>query len=109
MLAGEFLKTSGEPDGRCYFIAPHELVVLCYFKDGRKLKGPQLKYDQRNRRIEVRSKTWTMNGHQMCALAVIEKEKPRKTGYFVDEKLVKSTCCLERHTLDWILEDLSPL
>jgi len=50
-----------------------------------------------------------MNGHQVCTLAVIENETPGKTGYFVDEKLVKSASCFERHTLDWILEDLSPL
>ena len=30
---------------------------------------------------------------------------PGKTGYFVDEKLVKSVPFVERHTLDWILEE----
>ena len=82
---------------------------MCYFKDGRKLKGPQLKYDSNKNRIEVRSKTYTINGHQVFTLALIEKDKPGRTGYFVDEKLVKSAPCLERHTLDWILEDQWPL
>ena len=30
---------------------------------------------------------------------------PGKTGYFVDKKLVKSVPVVERHTLDWILEE----
>ena len=73
------------------------------------MKGPQLKYIPSKKRIEVRSKTWTMNGNRVCTLAVIEKQKPGKTGYFVDEKLVKSAPFLEKHTLDWISEDQWPL
>jgi len=50
-----------------------------------------------------------MNGHQVCTLAVIEKEKPGKTGYFVDGRLVKSAPHMVKHTLDWILENQWPL
>ena len=41
----------------------------------------------------------------MCTLAVIEEKAPGRTGYFVDEQLVKSVVCVEGHTLDWLLED----
>ena len=79
--------------------------MLCYFKNGKKLKGPQLKIDRSKSQIEIKSKTWQANGHEVCTLAVIELEKQGKTGYFVDQKLVKHVPYIERHSLDWILAD----
>ena len=105
-MHGEFLKTSDAPDGRCYFVANDKtLFILCYFKDGKKLKGPQLKFDRSKKQIEIKSKTWQANGHQVCTLTVIELSKQWKTGYFVDKKLVKHVPNIERHSLDWILAD----
>jgi len=105
-LYGEFLKTNSVPDGRCFFkTTDPEVIILCFFKEGRKLRGPQLIFDQNRGRVEIRSKTWTFNGKQACTLAVIEKDKPGKTGYFIDSKLVKSVPFVEEHTLDWLLED----
>ncbi len=47
VLAGEFLKINGAPDGRCRFMSKDKyFLVLCYFKNGQKLKGPQLTYDR---------------------------------------------------------------
>jgi len=43
--------------------------------------------------------------NKFFTLAVIEKNKPGKTGYFVDKKLVRSVPFVERHMLDWILEE----
>ena len=119
-LHGEFLKTNDAPDGRCYFVANDKtLFILCYYKDGKKLKGPQLKFEclgQRDRiesgiehaeemRIEIKSKTWNADGHQICTLAVIEEGTQGQTGYFVDKKLVKNVPIVERHSIDWILEN----
>ena len=81
------------------------MVILCYFKDGKKLKGPQLKIDRTKNQIEIKSQTWQANGHKVYTLAVIELEKQGKTGYFVDKKLVKHVPYIERHSLDWILAD----
>ncbi len=73
-MSGEFLKINNAPDGRCCFKAADEkLVIFCYFKDGKKLKGPQLKFDRKEKRIEVKSKTWEAHGNQICTLAVIEE------------------------------------
>ena len=69
------------------------------------MKGPYLIYEPNKKRIEVRSKTFMDNEHQVYTLAVIESERPGKTGYIVDKKLVKSVPWVERHTLDWLLED----
>ena len=53
-LSGEFLKINGAPDGRCHFIANcKSFVLLCYFKDGHKMRGPQLKYFPKEGRIEI--------------------------------------------------------
>ena len=105
-MSGEFLKENGAPDGRCRFIAKDKSVcVLCYFKDGRKLKGPQLKYVTSKKQVEIRSKTWIVNGQEVFTLAVIEKNMIGRTGYFVDEKLVKSVSFIGGHTLDWLTED----
>ena len=105
-MSGEFLKINNVPDGRCRFRTNDDkLVILCYFKDGKKLKGPQLKIDLSKHQIEIKSKTWQANGHQVCTLAVIEPNKQGKTGYFVDKKLVKHVPYIKRHSLDWILAE----
>ena len=84
-LAGEFLKSNGAPDGRCCFRAnDNSFVVLCYFKDGRKLKGPHLKYVPSKKFVEIRSKTWIDNGHQVCTLAV---------EYSREHSTLKSAAC----------------
>ena len=73
-MFGEFLRINNAPDGRCFFRTENnKLRILCYFKDGKKLKGPQLKIDKGKKRIEVKSKTWKADGHQICTLAVIEE------------------------------------
>ena len=74
-MSGEFLKINNVPDGRCCFkSAGKKLFILCYFKDGKKLKGPQLKFEfHEEDRIEIKSKTWNADGHQICTLAVIEE------------------------------------
>ena len=105
-MSGEFLKENGAPDGRCHFKAKDKSVfVLCYFKDGRKLKGPQLKYVTSKKQVEIRSKTWIVNGQQVFTLAVIEKNMVGRTGYFIDKKLVKSVPFIESQTLDWLAEN----
>jgi hypothetical protein len=105
-LAGEVLKINGAPDGRCHFLADNDqLTVLCYFKNGQKLKGPQLTHDLYKSQIEIRSKTWMANGHQAYTLALINTKSPGKTGYFVNKKLVKCVPFVERHTLDWLSEE----
>ena len=94
------------PDGRCCFISKDvKLFILCYFKDGKKLKGPQLKIDRSKDQIEIKSKTWQANGHQVCTLAVIEPNKQGNTAYFVDKKLVAHVPYVEIHSIDWILAD----
>ena len=122
-LSGEFLKGNDAPDGRCCFRAnDNSFVVLCYFKDGRKLKGPHLKFLPSKKLVEIRSKTWIDNGHQVCTLAVVKgqngqmyngkyrtiQDRSERTDYFVDKKLVKSVPRAERHTFDWILADRQP-
>ena len=102
-MSGEFLKINNEPDGRCHFRSnDFDLVILCYFKDGKKLKGPQLMFDRSKDQIEIKSKTWQVDGHEFCTLAVIEPYQKGKTGYFLDKKLVKHVPYIERHSLDWI-------
>ena len=105
VLAGEFLQSNGAPDGRCRFRADDDsLVVLCFFTNGRKSKGPQLKWFTSKGLIEMRSKTWIVNGHQVCTLSVIEKNKPGRTGYFVDKKLTKSFPYIQNENFDWLHE-----
>ena len=105
-LTGEFLKINGAPDGRCRFAAKdNSLVFLCFFKNGRKLKGPQVKFEPKKKKIEIRSKSMINNSQIACTLAVIEKDKPGMTGYFVDQRLVDLVPYVERRTLNWLLED----
>jgi hypothetical protein len=45
-LQGEFLKATNVPDGRCRFITFDKNVsTICYFKNGKKQKGPQLRFN----------------------------------------------------------------
>ena len=40
-LSGEFLRENNQPDGRCHFRSNDgNLILLCYFSNGQKLKGP---------------------------------------------------------------------
>ena len=77
VLSGEFLRTTGLPDSRCRFKANDEsLFLLCYFKQGRKLKGPQIKYIREKEQVEIRSQTWMANGNEIFTLALIQKDMP---------------------------------
>jgi len=41
VLQGEFLKENNLPDGRCRFMTTDKNIsILCYFKNGKKQKGP---------------------------------------------------------------------
>ena len=45
-LAGELCKANGSFDGRVRFKSDdNKIEILCYFKSGQKLKGPQLRFD----------------------------------------------------------------
>ena len=58
-LAGEICKATGSFDGRARFISDDKNIeILCYFKSGQKLKGPQLRVDFGNKTIEVRGQTF---------------------------------------------------
>ena len=69
--------------------------MLCYFKNGNLLKGPQLLIDKIKKQIKIASKEWTVDGKNICILAQITQGKPGITGYFVDSKMIKSVAFVQ--------------
>ena len=77
-LAGEYAINELKADGRCRFVSEDgKTLVLCYYREGRKQKGPFLQYENENSEVKivVRSGTCKINGEDCYIEGVVSLRK----------------------------------
>jgi hypothetical protein len=83
--------------------ANQNVSILCYFKNGKKQKGPYLLSNFKEKSVKIRGKTWEADGKRYHNKALIKVNGYSKTEFFVDDILEWEVPYIEPFMLDWIL------
>ena len=90
----------GEP-GSC--LKTKKTQIFCFFKNGNKQKGPQMRVNIIEMTIEFRSQTFTAQENSFYMKAWIDSEGNQKTGYFVNDKLDREVDYIDSYLIDMVI------